>query len=162
MSIWFIGIVAAWIIIACKKLCKFDGTRYRDRLVFSLTFAIILTTANLLMMPPSAISVGYGLVIGIILTIPFAFLEQAWFARRLDGAILRYKPNQYLRTLVFCIAISAGFIFLFRTASPDMKSTIMIALCCSWISGSILGIVRLIRIEARLGQPVLEESKKPK
>ena len=161
MSIWFIGIAAVWIIIARKKLLTFDGTRYRDRLVLSLIFAIILTAANLLMTPPSATSVVYGLVIGIILTVPCAILERAWFARRLDGATLRFKPNQYLRNLVLCIAISAGFIFLFRRVSPDMKTTILIALCFSWISGSVLGIVRLIRIESRLGQPVLEESKKP-
>ena len=160
MSIWFLGIVAVWIIIARKKLLTFDGTRYRDRLVLSLVFAILLTAANILMTPPSATSVVYGLVIGIILTIPCAIFERAWFARRLDGAVLRYKPNQYLRNLVFCIAISAGVIYSFRRISPDMKTTILIALCFSWISGSILGIVRLIRIESRLGQPVLEESRK--
>lgn len=160
MFVFGIGMIVAWLVISRKKLQKFSGTRYRDRLVSGLVFAIFLTVANLLLSPPSTISLMYGIVLGIILMVPLTLWERAWLYRRLDGAILRCKAKQYVRNLAWCIPIGAGVVFLFHVISPELKASILVALCVSWIGGSILALLRLLSIEARLGKSVLEESEK--
>lgn len=156
----FVGVAAAHFFIVRKKLRGLNGSKYSDRLRLNLMLAIILTAAILLFSLPTAAALGYGIIIGFCIMLPLALWEKVWFSPRLNGAILRYKPmhDNYTRNFFLGISFVFGFQFLFRAMSSGIRCAYVVAVGVSWIGATLIAMLRLSHLEARLGEPVIEES----
>lgn len=147
-----------------KGLYGFDGTRYRDRIQYGLYLMAIMVPGNFFVLFPSSRS----LILGLILSVPLSIVAIAcyrWFLdRRLDGNVLRYKPKQYQRNLLWCVPVMVGSFALGWYAGPSLfneRSYIFVACTVTPAVIFVYSLYDLNKREAALGQPILESSELP-
>ena len=158
-AIFFIGLIVVWVIIIKKKLLKFDKSRYKDRIIMSLFFASVLNTTIILFSEHSLSSTSVYFIIGALLAYPIFLVEQMFFDNKLDGSIIMYKKNQYLRNLLFTIPTVIISQVLFYKYGSSALFPYIIIICSAWLFSSLLNLLKINKLEKQLREPIIESSK---
>ncbi len=155
------GMIATWIFALSTGVLKFDGTRYKNRLLFSVWFCAVLSATGLCLVAPEANSLLIGAALGIMLTYPLVVLHAAWFRRHLQGHIVKYPVKHYRRSLVRSLPICFAIFVLVKLVGMNRikeYSFVVIALCVCWFLSSLYAYVQVVRLEHEIGKEIVEES----
>ncbi len=98
--IFFIGMLVFLSLAIFAKLYKFKGTKLKTRMSFALALSLFFTLYFLWQSQGNTQIISKGLVLGIILSVPFCFYNKRWIDNKIEGTKIFYKTKRtYLNIL---------------------------------------------------------------
>lgn len=160
--IFFIGILSFLALMLFLTLHKFQGTRLRVRMSYELALSLFFTLYFLWQTQGNVNIIVRGMLLGVVLFIPFSLYDKRWLDKKIEGAKIVYKKKRlYLNILLVVAAVivtqllmtSKYFRALFESTWPPL------GMCFGWLLTQAYLLFHVIKLEKKLGMPILEENK---
>lgn len=158
--IFSVVMIGFLILILFTKLYKFQGTRLKTRMIYALTLSLFFTLYFLWQSQGNIEVVVRGILIGIVVFVPFSLFDKKRLDKRIEGTRIVYKKkNMYLNIFsVFAIIILMQLLATNNFIKAVIESTWpMLGVCIGWFLGQAYLLAHVIKLEKKLGGPIFEE-----
>jgi len=148
------------IFILVSKLYKFQGTKLKVRMNYALALSLFFTLFYLWQTKGDIQIIGKGLILGIILGIPFCFYSKRWIDKKIEGTKIYYKTKRiYLNILWTFIGVLLIQVLIIRESGRKLMESMwpILGLCISWFLSQVYLFFYVIKLERKLGASILEE-----
>ncbi|HWR58141.1 MAG TPA: hypothetical protein VN328_04560 [Thermodesulfovibrionales bacterium] len=159
---FFIVMLVFLAVILYLKLYKFQGTRLRVRMSYALALSLFFTLYFLWQTQGNIHIIGRGILVGVILFIPFSLFDKRWLDKKIEGTKIVYKKKGiYLNLLsVFLVVILTQLLITRDFFKAVLELTWpMLGMCFGWFLTQAYLLLHVIKLEKKLGAPILEEKK---
>ena len=158
--ILFVGILGFLIFILLSKLYKFQGTKLKVRMNYALAVSLFFSLFILWRTKGDIQIICKGFALGIILGIPFCVYSKRWLDKKIEGAKILYKmKNIYLNILWSFLGLVLVEILMNRESSRKLIASTwpILGLCLSWFFSQVFIFLYVVKLERKLGAPILED-----
>ncbi len=163
MAIIFLtGMLAFLSLIIFAKLYKFKGTKLKTRMNYALALSLFFTLCFLSQTQGKAQIIGRGLILGAILSIPFCFYNKRWIDKKIEGTKIFYKMKRiYINALWTVLAVVIMQLLMLQDTGKKFISSIwpILGLCLAWFFSQVFIFFYVVKLERKLGVPILEDRK---
>lgn len=161
MAITFLTVMLGFLtFILFSKLYKFQGTRLRVRMTYAMALSLFFTLYFLWQTQGNIYIIGRGILVGVVLFIPFSLYDKRWLDRKIEGTKIVYKRKRIYWNLlwVFLIIIVTQLLMTKHFFRAVLASTWpMLGMSFGWFLTQAYLLSHVIKIEKKLGTPILEE-----
>ncbi len=129
---------------------------------FALAMSLFMTLYFLWQTQGNTQIISRGLVFGIILSVPFCFYNKRWIDNKIEGTKIFYKTKKtYLNILWAVLGVVIVQLLMVQDAAKKIITSIwpIFGLCLSWFISQVFSFFYVIRLERKLGAPILEDKK---
>lgn len=150
----FITVVPAFHFIARRSgFITSSGTRYRDRLLFSLLFTTLLSISVLFMYQPGLEDIWKGAILGILLAAPEIVGEKVSLRRRIQDNFIYSRNASPLMMIVVAIVFAIAFYYAVFLAKYQL---VLVAVVTFLFLSHVGMLVLTSRYERQIGARLLE------
>jgi tetratricopeptide (TPR) repeat protein len=165
--IWYLiisvsGLIVFLVIIYVTKLYKFKGTKLKTRMNYALALSLFFTMLTLWQTGGEIQVIGKGFLLGCFLGVPLCFYYKKWTDSRIQGTKIFYKKGQRFRNLLWMIPLFILFqLFVHQDLGKKFLEAEwpMLGIVFSWFISQVFVLFYIIKIERKLGKPILEDEK---
>lgn len=157
----FVGIILFSFYIA-SRVEPGKKTKRRTILNYGLILSVLVTLLNILIFNADIIVIGEGMLLGIIVSIPYVFqVVKKCNEKSIIDFTVYYKPKKQSNFLLWFVPLS---IFICVAYWSDIGSQIitakwpLLSICFYWVLRQLLALLYEIRIERKICNPT-EKSK---
>jgi len=156
------AMIAFILIMTCAGLYKFKGTRLKTRMIYGLALSILFSLFFLCQSGGDIAIIGNGLFLGVILAPLSILYTRRWIEKRLDNGTVYYHRNHRARYWLWFIPFFICLQFLFHSEFGKQLLNAawpVLGLCFSWVILQVYTLSYIIKLENKLGQPIMEDKK---
>jgi hypothetical protein len=160
--IFFLGVLCFLFFILLSKLYKFQGTKLKVRMNYALVLSLFFTLFNLWQSKGDIQIIVRGLMLGIILGIPFCVYSKRWIDKKMEGATIFYKSTSiYLNVFWALFGVVLVQVLMTRESWKKFVESVwpILGLCLSWFISQVFIFFYVVKLERKLGAPILEDNK---
>jgi hypothetical protein len=160
--IFFSGILVFLLLTILTKLYKFKGTKLKTRMSYALALSLFFTLYFLWQTQGKAQIIGRGLILGMLLSIPLCLYHKRWIDNKIEGNKILYKMKKtYLNILWAVLGVVIVELLMSQDTGKQFMASIwpILGLCLAWFFSQVYIFFYVVKLERRLGVPILEDKR---
>jgi len=162
--LWGIVLFVTYFVVtyACYDPQRYAGKSFRDQMKRAFITAVLLT-AVLFVFLLAYDGVGgllKAFVLGVVLIMPMCWWAKRWMAKDIDGNRFFFKRHsRFLYALTFSLTITPGMLFGLSVGIERLSKVMWIfaGLGLSWVVAQAYILNRVIELENKLGESIIQE-----
>jgi len=156
------GMLGFIIFLTFSKLYRFKGTKLKVRLSYALALSLFFTLFYLWQTKGNSEIIFRGIILGIVLGVPFCLHSRRWIDKKIEGTKIYYKKkNVYINYLWGILGVILVQVLMVNKYGKILIESIwpVLGLCFSWFFSQVFMFYYVVKLERELGSPILEDNK---